>query len=114
VPTYNYAVVHVYGRVAVHEDAKWLRGVVGKLTKRFEAAQPVPWRMGDAPGDYMAEQLANIVGIEIPISRMVGKWKASQNRVPADREGTAAGLRSTGDPDDAAMADLVLAALRGD
>jgi transcriptional regulator len=114
VPTYNYAVVHVYGRVAVHEDAKWLRGVVGKLTKRFEAAQPLPWKMSDAPGEYMAEQLANIVGIEIPIARMVGKWKASQNRVPADREGAAAGLLSTGDPDAAVMADLVLAALRGD
>jgi len=51
VPTYNYTVVHVYGRVAVHEDAKWLRGVVGKLTKRFEAAQAVPWKMADSPAD---------------------------------------------------------------
>ena len=113
VPTYNYAVVHVYGQVIVHEDAKWLRGVVGKLTKRFESALPTPWKMGDAPGDYLAEQLANIVGIEIPITRLTGKWKVSQNRVAADREGAIAGLRSTGDPDDAAMADIVLAALNG-
>jgi transcriptional regulator len=112
VPTYNYAVVHAYGRVIVHEDAKWLRGAVGKLTKRMEASQPVPWKMGDAPADYLDAQLANIVGIEIPISRLIGKWKVSQNRPEADRIGAAAGLRSTGDPGDAAMADLVLTALR--
>jgi transcriptional regulator len=111
VPTYNYAVVHVYGQVAVHEDAKWLRGVVGKLTKRFESAQPAPWKMGDAPAAFLAEQLANIVGIEVPINRIVGKWKVSQNRSVADREGAITGLRATGDPDDAEMAGMVLAAL---
>jgi transcriptional regulator len=112
VPTYNYAVLHAYGRVIVHEDAKWLRGVVGKLTKRMEASLPVPWKMADAPADYLNDQLANIVGIEIPITRMVGKWKVSQNRPEADRAGAAAGLRGTGDPDDAAMADLVVATSR--
>jgi len=107
VPTYNYAVVHVYGRLVVHEDAKWLRGVVGKLTKAMESSQKEPWKMGDAPPAYIAAQLENIVGIEMPISRMVGKWKTSQNRPVADRLGTIAGLRAVGDPDDLAMAELV-------
>ena len=108
VPTYNYAVVHVHGPLVVHDDMKWVRGLVGKLTKAMERAQAVAWKMADAPPDFMENQLANIVGIEIPIHRMVGKWKVSQNRVPADREGAAAGLRATGDPANAAMAELVL------
>jgi transcriptional regulator len=108
VPTYNYAVVHVYGDVIVHEDAKWLRGVVGRLTKKFEASQPVPWKMADAPPPYIDTQLANIVGIEIPINRIVGKWKVSQNRPVADRLGAVEGLRASGDPEDAEMANLIL------
>jgi transcriptional regulator len=108
VPTYNYAVVHVYGKVVVHEDEKWLRGVVGRLTKRFEANQSVPWKMANAPAAFIDKQLTNIVGIEIPISRIVGKWKVSQNRPVADRLGAAEGLRASGDPDDAVMAELIL------
>lgn len=111
VPTYNYAVVHAYGPLTVHEDAKWLRGIVGKLTKRMESAQPQPWKMADAPAAYLAGQLENIVGIEIPISRMLGKWKTSQNRVPADREGVVTALRSQDDQESAAMADLLLETL---
>jgi transcriptional regulator len=108
VPTYNYAVVHVYGNVIVHHDAKWLRGVVGRLTKRFESEQPKPWKMADAPAPYLDRQLSNIVGVEIPISRIVGKWKVSQNRPVADRIGATQGLRASGDAEDAAMADLIL------
>ena len=84
VPTYNYAVVHAHGPLIIHDDPKWLRGVVGKLTKAMEASQAAPWKMADAPLRFHHQQLENIVGIEIPISRLVGKWKTSQNR-PVDR-----------------------------
>jgi transcriptional regulator len=107
VPTYNYAVVHAHGPLIVHEDPKWLRGAVGKLTKAMEAAQPVPWKMADTPAPFIAGQLEGIVGIEIPVRRLVGKWKASQNRPLADRAGVADGLRERGEGDDAAMAELV-------
>ena len=113
VPTYNYAVVQVHGPLVIHEDAKWLRGVVGKLTKTFEAHEDVPWRMSDAPSDFITAQLGNIVGIEIPISRMVGKWKTSQNRPVEDRRGVVAGLSKRKRRGDVAMADLVLSQLRG-
>jgi transcriptional regulator len=85
--------------------------MVGKLTKRFEATQPAPWKMADAPSAYINDMLANIVGIEIPITRLVGKWKTSQNRTTADRAGVVAALRSSADPDQAAMAELVLGTL---
>ena len=111
VPTYNYAVAHVYGNLIVHDDARWTRGVIGKLTKRMEASQPTPWKMADAPREFIEEQVQNIVGIEIPISRIVGKWKVSQNRDMADREGAIAGLRQMGGPEEVAMAALVEARL---
>jgi transcriptional regulator len=107
VPTYNYVVVHAHGPLIIHDDVKWVRGVVGKLTKRMESSQEVPWKMADAPADFIAGQLENIVGIEIPISRLVGKWKTSQNRPVEDRVGAAAGLRASGDLADAEMAELV-------
>lgn len=84
VPTWNYAVVH--------DDEKWTRGVVGRLTQAMERSSPVPWKMGDAPQEYLREMLGNIVGIEIPVRRIVGKWKASQNRSAADRSGVIDGL----------------------
>lgn len=105
VPTWNYLVVHAYGPLIVHDDAKWVRGQAGMLTKQQEASQPQPWKMADAPQAYTAASLAQIVGLEIPIQRLVGKSKASQNRSDADRAGAIAGLRQTGDPGDAAMAD---------
>lgn len=106
VPTWNYVVVHAYGPVIIHEDEKWLRGVVGKLTRKMEGiTSEHPWKMADAPRDYLEGMLANIVGIEIPVTRMVGKTKASQNRTPADREGAIAGLRASGDDGDHAMAN---------
>jgi transcriptional regulator len=107
VPTYNYAVVHAYGRLVIHDDEKWLRGFLGRLTKRMEAAQSTPWKMGDAPHDFLQQMLGGIVGIEIPISRLVGKWKVSQNRLPIDRDGAVAGLRATGEAEAGAMADLM-------
>jgi len=107
VPTYNYAVVHAYGQLVIHDDEKWLRGFVGRLTKRMEMSQPRPWKMAHAPQDFLRQMLGEIVGIEIPLSRLVGKWKVSQNRLPIDREGAAEGLRTTGQPEAMAMADLI-------
>lgn len=107
VPTWNYAVVHAYGPLAIHDDPTWVRGQAGRLTKQQEAPQATPWKMADAPRAYTETMLAQIVGIEIPISRLIGKFKASQNRLPIDREGAIAGLRGTGDPGDAAMAEIM-------
>lgn len=107
VPTWNYAVVHASGPLIIHDDEKWLRGQAGRLTKMMEASQPQPWKMADAPRDYLAMMLSNIVGIEIPITRLVGKTKAGQNRVSIDREGAITGLRATTDPGDAAMATVM-------
>jgi transcriptional regulator len=107
VPTWNYAIVHAYGHIVVHDDEKWVRGQAGMLTKQQEATQPTPWKMADAPPPFTSEQLGQIVGVEIPISRLVGKTKASQNRNEADRAGAIAGLRETNDPGDNAMADVM-------
>lgn len=107
VPTYNYVVVHAHGPLIIHDDEKWLRGFLGRLTKRMEAPQLRPWKMGDAPQDFLRELLGDIVGIEIPISRLTGKWKVSQNRLPVDRDGASHGLRASGEPDGVAMADLI-------
>jgi len=98
VPTWNYAAVHVWGRPAVVEDAGWLRRQVDALTRGQEARRAQPWAVGDAPEDYLAAQLKAIVGIEIPIARLEGKWKMSQNRDEADRRGVVAGLRDEADP----------------
>ena len=108
VPTYNYAVVHVHGSPIILHDPRWLRGAVGKLTKAMEATQPSPWKMADAPTPYVNVLLEKIVGIEIPIARITGKWKTSQNRPVADRAGASNGLRATGDPAAAVMADLIV------
>lgn len=108
-PTYNYAVVHVHGTPVIHHDPRWLRGAVGKLTKTMEAGQPAPWKMADAPTPFISGRLEHIAGIEIPIARITGKWKTSQNRPAADRAGATDGLRATGDPAAAVMADLITA-----
>jgi len=107
VPTWNYALAQVRGELIVHDDVKWIRGQAGKLTKMMEAAEPVPWKMADAPRDYTEEMLANIVGIEIPIRSLIGKTKASQNRTEQDAAGVVEGLRTRGSEADLAMADLI-------
>lgn len=107
VPTWNYAVVHAYGPLIVHDDIKWVRGQAGMLTKQQEAPQPTPWKMADAPPAYTAANLEQIVGIEISITRLIGKFKASQNRRAVDRDGAINGLRETADPGNVAMADLM-------
>ena len=105
VPTYNYMVVHAYGTLRAVEDAAWLRGLVGRLTAKFEAAMAQPWQVSDAPADFIENQLKAIVGIEIPITRLLGKWKASQNRPTTDRQGVVGGLRETNEANAAAMAE---------
>lgn len=96
VPTWNYEVVHAHGTIHVRDDEKFVRGVVGRLTRQHEADQPVPWKMGDAPSDYMAQQLQHIVGIEIRLSRLECKRKLNQHHQVQDREGAIRGLESVG------------------
>ncbi len=110
VPTWNYAVVHLHGRLRAVEDTAWLRTLVGRLTDTHEAARALPWQVADAPADYIEQMLRAIVGIEIELTRVQGKWKASQNRSAGDRDGVAAGLDALGDDAARAMAALV----RGD
>jgi len=107
VPTYNYISVHAYGELRAIEDKAWLRQFVGRLTDRYEATRAVPWAVSDAPDDYIDKMLGAIVGIEIPIKRLVGKWKVSQNRPVADRTGVVAGLTEIGSDDARAMARSV-------
>ena len=110
VPTWNYVVVQARGRLRAIEDAAWLRAFVGRLTDRFEAVRPAPWQVADAPPDYIDAMLRAIVGIEIEVTALVGKWKVSQNRGAADRAGVAAGLSGlAGDAQAQAMADEVRA-----
>jgi len=96
VPTWNYEVVHAHGKLTVHEDEKFLRGVVGLLTKTHEAQEPKPWKMGDAPQDYIDTMLKAIVGIQITITRLEGKTKLSQNREPRDQQGAIEALETLG------------------
>lgn len=97
VPTWNYLIVQVRGVPRVIEDADWLRGQVGALTDRHEAGLADPWSVGEAPDGFVAAQLRGIVGLELPLTRVTGKWKASQNRPAADRAGVIAGLEAAGD-----------------
>lgn len=107
VPTWNYLVLHAYGPLRAIEDPAWLRGFVERLTNRFESARSEPWRITDAPADFIDMQLKAIVGIEIPVKRLIGKWKVSQNQPAADREGVVRGLRDMADPNARAVADWV-------
>lgn len=96
VPTWNYEVVHAHGIVTIHEDERFLRRVLALLTRRHEAAEPRPWKMGDSPAEYIDTMLRNIVGIEITLSSLVGKRKLSQNREERDRLNAAATLDARG------------------
>lgn len=94
VPTWNYAVVHAHGTLRAVDDAPWLHTLVSRLTAYHEAPRAAPWAVADAPDDYVQQMLRAIVGIEIPVARLVGKWKVSQNRPAADRDAVADGLGS--------------------
>jgi transcriptional regulator len=97
VPTWNYLVVHARGRVTVRDDERYLRGLVGRLTKRHEASQPRPWRMADSSPEFIERMLASIVGLEIAITGLVGKSKLSQNKEWRDVLGAAEALEAQGD-----------------
>lgn len=92
VPTWNYRVVHVKGMLRKVEDEKYLRGILARLTRTHEATQAIPWKMGDAPKDFIQEQFEKIIAIEIQIESIVGKFKVSQNRSAVDAERVAKAL----------------------
>lgn len=103
VPTWNYVVVQAWGTPVVIDDPAWLRAQIGELTAAQEAARAHPWAIDDAPAAYIDAQLKGIFGLEIPIARLEGKWKANQNRPDADRAGVADGLGAAGATDMAAL-----------
>ena len=96
VPTWNYEVVHAQGTLTVHDDERFVRGLVARLTRQHEAAEPRPWKMGDSAPDFIDAMLRNIVGIEVTLTSLVGKSKLSQNREARDRLGAAEVLGERG------------------
>ena len=107
VPTWNYAVVHAHGIPRAIEDPAWLLDHVTRLSMEHESQQLLPWRVTDAPRDYIDKLLGAIVGIEIPVQALVGKWKVSQNRPRPDRDGVVAGLEMKADARSQEMASLI-------
>jgi len=107
VPTWNYITAHVYGRLVIHDDLAWVEANVRRLADHHERNRVEPWSVDDAPAPYIAGQLKAIVGVEILIDRVEGKWKLSQNRSDADIVGAIEGLEASGERDvSAAMRDL--------
>ena len=107
VPTWNYTVVHAYGPLRIIDDPKWLLPHLTALTTRHEANSAEPWHVTDAPADYIASQIKGIVGIEMTISRLEGKWKVSQNKSERTRQAVEQGLENLHTPEALAMRDLV-------
>jgi transcriptional regulator len=107
VPTYNYLVVHGYGAIKIVHDGEWLRGLVTRLTERFEVGRDARWHVTDAPASFIDKQLGAIVGLEIALTKLTGKWKVSQNRSLDDRTGVVQGLTERGDAESAAIARWV-------
>ncbi len=104
VPTWNYVAIHAYGPVEFFDAPERLRAIVTRLTERQEAARAEPWAVSDAPADYVEGMLKGIVGFALPITRLEGKWKMSQNRPAQDRAGVVAGLKAEGRGD---VAELI-------
>ncbi len=109
VPTWNYIAVHVYGQARAVADPGWLRDFLSRLVAVNEKPRAEPWSLSDAPESYLTAQLRAIVGIEIDVTRWVGKWKVSQNRESQDIDGVISGLRKMSDPTAQRMADAVSA-----
>lgn len=107
VPTWNYAVVHAYGPLEVIDDEQWLLTFLHRLTDIHEAGSPVPWNVSDAPADFIKSLLHGIIGLELPIQRLEGKWKVSQNRTETERKGVIEGLSKLNTPESLAMKSLV-------
>ena len=107
VPTWNYVSVHAAGPLRFIDDSAWLRTHLDIMTNRHEASMPAPWRMADAPDDYIDKLLGVIVGLEMPVQRLEGKWKLSQNRPAEDQLGVVTALRTQGQAMSLQMADLM-------
>lgn len=107
VPTWNYVAVHAYGALRLRDDQEFLRGHLEALTLQHEAARPRPWNVADAPADYIAQQMKAIVGVELRIDRLEGKWKMSQNRPDADIDGVIRGLGESPSAEDQIVAEMV-------
>jgi transcriptional regulator len=107
VPTWNYASVHAYGPVRAIDDKDWLRGLLLRLSERHEAREAAPWRMQDLPEPYLAGMLNGIIGFEIAVARLEGKFKLSQNRPAGDRPRIIAALDRRDDADSHALAQLM-------
>jgi transcriptional regulator len=107
VPTWNYAIVQARGLLKVKDDPDWLQQQITAMTDLQESPRAEPWAVGDAPSSFVAAQLKGIVGVEIEITRIEGKWKVSQNRPEPDRLGVSAGLRLSRDDASHQMAELV-------
>ena len=112
VPTWNYVAVHAYGPLRIVDDAEWLRRLVTRLTDLHESFSAVPWKVTDAPDAFIDQMLKGIVGIELPLTRLEGKWKLSQNRPATDQAGTVAGLASKGDAGSRAVSEA-MSAIKG-
>ena len=109
-----YVVVQVRGTARVIDDPQWLLAQINQLTTAQEGGRPEPWAVSDAPQDYVAALIQGIAGLEIPVNRIDGKWKVSQNQPQANRQGVIDGLReSAEDPMTGPMADIVEQSLRG-
>ena len=107
VPTWNYVTVHVKGVMSYIHDQNWNMAMIENLTNQHEADQPSPWSISDAPEEFNQKMLSAIVGIEIEISSMVGKWKASQNQPERNKQGVVAGLSKSSDINVQRMATIV-------
>jgi transcriptional regulator len=107
VPTWNYVAVHAYGSLRLRDDPQFLRGHLEALTRRHEADRPHPWQVSDAPDEYITQQMKAIVGVELRIERLDGKWKMSQNRPEADIDGVVHGLGESKLAQDHAVAEIV-------
>ncbi len=107
VPTWNYAVVTAQGYPQFIDDREWLYEHLAQLTDTHEASQALPWKIGDAPEEFTDKLVAAVVGVEIPVRRIEGKWKTNQNRPEPDKLGVVAGLLGKGDDESVAMASLV-------
>jgi transcriptional regulator len=107
VPTWNYMAVHAHGILETFDDPAALRQLLVRLTDRHERDMPTPWRVDDAPVDFIDRNLAAITGLRLPIERLEGKWKLSQNRTGADRDGVLGGLEANGDASSRCMAEAI-------
>ena len=109
VPTWNYVAIHAYGRLRFIDDPAWKRAHVTRLTRSQEGKRAAPWDVDGTPEDYLKGMLKGIIGFELPVARLEGKWKMSQNRRQEDRQGVIAGLEAQADPQSTAIAAIMAA-----